>query len=50
MWEIQQHLLILLNIHINEGLIRPAKVTVIACGHLTLFVFGLVLCFGFPRL
>ena len=35
---------------VNEGSIRPAKVAVIARGHLTLFVFGLVLCFGSPRL
>ena len=32
---------------INEGLIRPAKVAVIARGHLTLFVFGLVFVFWF---
>ena len=37
-------------VYVNEGLIRPAKVAVIARGHLTLFVFGSVLCFGFPRL
>ena len=39
-----------IELYINEGLIRPAKVAVIARGHLTLFVFGLVLCFGCPRL
>ena len=37
-------------LYINEGLIRPAKVAVIARGHLTLFVLGLVLCFGSLRL
>ena len=32
-------------LYINEVLISPAKVAVIARGHLTLFVFGLVVCF-----
>ena len=31
-------------LYINVGLIRPAKVAVIARGHLTHFVFGVVLC------
>ena len=36
-------------LYINVGLIRPAKVAVIARGHLTHFVFGVVLCFSIVR-